>query len=106
MDNKHEILELLRGVAAGRTTPEQSLLELKTAPIRDLGYAKVDLDRSPRPGAAASRYSRPPRQNCPDGAPEGRRCLSSIIVHLRKLPCLSTDHDRAAGVPDAQLISV
>ena len=50
MDNKHEILELLRGVAAGRTTPEQALLELKTEPFQDLGYAKVDFHRSLRQG--------------------------------------------------------
>ena len=56
MDNKHEILELLRGVAAGRTTPEQALLELKTEPFRDLGYAKVDFHRSLRQGAAEVIY--------------------------------------------------
>ena len=56
MDNKHEILELLRGVAAGRTTPEQALLELKTEPFQDLGYAKVDFHRSLRQGAAEVIY--------------------------------------------------
>ena len=29
MDNKYDILNLLRGVAAGETTPEQALLQLK-----------------------------------------------------------------------------
>ena len=52
MDNKHEILELLRAVAAGRTAPEDALLELKTEPFADLGYAKVDFHRGVRQGAA------------------------------------------------------
>ena len=56
MDNKHEILELLRAVAAGKTAPEDALLELKTEPFADLGYAKVDFHRSVRQGAAEVIY--------------------------------------------------
>ena len=52
MDNKHEILALLRAVAAGETAPEDALLELKTEPFADLGYAKVDFHRGVRQGAA------------------------------------------------------
>ena len=52
MDNKHDILTLLRGVAAGETAPEEALLKLKEAPFEDLGYAKVDLHRPVRQGAA------------------------------------------------------
>ena len=37
MDNKHDILELLRAVKAGETTPEDALLELKQKPFEDLG---------------------------------------------------------------------
>ena len=56
MDNKHEILELLRAVAAGKTAPEDALLELKTEPFADLGYAKVDFHRGVRQGAAEVIY--------------------------------------------------
>ncbi len=56
MDNKHEILELLRGVQRGTTTPEQALLELKQKPFEDLGYAKVDFHRPVRQGAAEVIY--------------------------------------------------
>ena len=56
MDSKHEILELLRAVAAGRTAPEDALLELKTEPFADLGYAKVDFHRGVRQGAAEVIY--------------------------------------------------
>ena len=48
MDNKHDILALLRGVANGTTSPEDALLKLKEAPFEDLGYAKVDFHRSVR----------------------------------------------------------
>lgn len=56
LDNKHEILDLLRQVAAGDTTPEQALTELKREPFEDLGYAKVDFHRSVRQGAAEVIY--------------------------------------------------
>lgn len=56
MDNKHEIMELLRSVAAGKTTPEDALLELKESPFEDLGYAKVDFHRSVRQGASEVIY--------------------------------------------------
>lgn len=56
MDNKHEILELLRSVAAGKTAPEEALLSFKQSPFEDLGYAKVDFHRSVRQGAAEVIY--------------------------------------------------
>ena len=56
MDSKHEILSLLRSVAAGETAPEEALLELKTEPFADLGYAKVDFHRGVRQGAAEVVY--------------------------------------------------
>ena len=56
MDNKHEILALLRSVASGQTAPEDALLELKTEPFADLGYAKVDFHRGVRQGAAEVIY--------------------------------------------------
>ena len=37
MDNKHDILALLRRVADGAVEPEDALLELKEAPFEDLG---------------------------------------------------------------------
>ena len=56
MDNKHDILALLRGVAAGETAPEEALLKLKEAPFEDLGYAKVDFHRAVRQGSAEVIY--------------------------------------------------
>ena len=48
--NHHEILQLLRKVSDGSTTPEEAMLKLKQAPFEDLGYAKVDLHRGVRQG--------------------------------------------------------
>ena len=56
MDNKHDILKLLRSVADGTTSPEDALLDLKEAPFEDLDYAKIDLHRSVRQGAAEVIY--------------------------------------------------
>jgi hypothetical protein len=56
MDNKQDILALLRQVAGGTATPEQALARLKQEPFQDLGYAKVDYHRSIRQGAAEVVY--------------------------------------------------
>ena len=54
--DKTQILELLRGVEKGNTTPEEALLKLKLAPFEDLGYAKIDFHRQVRQGAAEVIY--------------------------------------------------
>ena len=43
MDNKQDILKLLREVAGGTVTPEDALLQLKEEPFEDLDYAKIDI---------------------------------------------------------------
>jgi NCAIR mutase (PurE)-related protein len=44
------ILELLRRVESGETTPEEALLKLKKQPFEDLGYANIDHHRQLRHG--------------------------------------------------------
>lgn len=56
MDNKRDLLALLRSVERGETSPDQALLALKRAPFEDLGYAKVDHHRSLRQGAGEVIY--------------------------------------------------
>ena len=56
MDNRHDILTLLRQVAQGEVGPEDALVALKQAPFTDLGYAKVDLHRGIRQGSAEVIY--------------------------------------------------
>ncbi len=51
-----ELIRLLTQVKNGEVTPEDAALELKKAPFVDLGYAKVDLHRRVRQGAAEVVY--------------------------------------------------
>lgn len=56
MDNKRQIGELLRAVAAGEIPPEDAALKLKLSPFEDLGYAKLDNHRAVRQGSAEVIY--------------------------------------------------
>lgn len=47
---------LLRAVRDGTISPEAAELQLKMAPFEDLGYAKIDLHRAARQGAAEVIY--------------------------------------------------
>ena len=51
-----EIRKLLESVQAGETSVDDAMLELKKAPFEDIGYAKVDLHRKVRQGAAEVIY--------------------------------------------------
>ena len=98
MDNKYDILNLLRGVAAGETTPEQALLQLKQSPFEDLGYAKVDFHRSIRQGAAEVIYGagKTPEQIAGIAAAMGARgCRNVLITRLDA----QTAETVAASVP-------
>ena len=82
MDNKHDILALLRGVAEGTVSPENALLKLKEAPFEDLGYAKVDLHRPVRQGAAEEIYGagKTPEQIAGIAVKLGERGCKNILV--------------------------
>ena len=51
-----EIRQLLEDVRSGARSVDEALLELKKAPFAELGYAKVDLHRRLRQGAAEVIY--------------------------------------------------
>lgn len=51
-----DLKRLLEGVKEGRVSVDEALLEIKKAPFEDIGYAKVDLHRSSRQGAAEVIY--------------------------------------------------
>ena len=53
--NEH-LHELLEAVKNGSVSVEQAELQLKKAPFEDLGYAKIDLHRALRQGAAEVIY--------------------------------------------------
>ena len=47
-----EIKRILEGVKDGSVSVDEALAQIKTAPFEDIGYAKVDLHRKARQGAA------------------------------------------------------
>ncbi len=53
---KSEIKEILEAVQDGSMSVEDALLKIKTEPFEDIGYAKVDLHRKIRQGAAEVIY--------------------------------------------------
>ena len=82
MDNRHDILALLRAVAAGDTAPEDALLALKQEPFADLGYAKVDFHRAVRQGAGEVIYGagKTPEQSAGIAAAMGERGCRNILI--------------------------
>jgi len=52
----NDIRKLLESVRSGETTVEEALLAIKKKPFEDIGYAKVDLHRKLRQGAAEVIY--------------------------------------------------
>ncbi len=51
-----DIRKLLEGVSDGSVSVDDALLKLKTKPFEDIGYAKVDMHRKLRQGAAEVIY--------------------------------------------------
>ena len=51
-----EIRKMLEGVRQGTVSVDDALLALKKEPFTDIGYAKVDLHRGIRQGAAEVIY--------------------------------------------------
>jgi len=47
-----EIKRILKGVKEGSISVDDALLKIKKQPFEDIGYAKVDLHRKMRQGAA------------------------------------------------------
>ena len=82
MDNRHDILQLLRQVADGSATPEEALSRLKREPFEDLGYAKVDFHRGVRQGAAEVIYGagKTPEQIAGIAAAMGERDCKNILI--------------------------
>ena len=82
MDNRHDILQLLRQVAEGAVPPEEALSQLKRQPFEDLGYAKVDLHRGVRQGAAEVIYGagKTPEQIAGIAAAMGERGCRNILI--------------------------
>lgn len=52
----NEVRQILEAVQSGQTSVDDALMKLKTAPFEDIGYAKVDMHRKIRQGAAEVIY--------------------------------------------------
>lgn len=52
----NEMRKLLEGVRSGEVSVDHALLKIKTQPFEDIGYAKIDLHRKTRQGAAEVIY--------------------------------------------------
>ena len=52
----NDIKRILEGVRDGSVSVDDALISLKTRPFEDIGYAKVDLHRKVRQGAAEVIY--------------------------------------------------
>ena len=89
MDNKQDILELLRKVAEGKVSPEDAMLDLKEAPFEDLDYAKIDFHRSVRQGAAEVIY----------GAGKTPEQIRGIVCTMGERGCrnILVTRDRSGG---------
>ena len=51
-----DIRKLLESVRSGEVSVDDALLQIKMSPFEDIGYAKVDLHRKVRQGAAEVIY--------------------------------------------------
>lgn len=62
----HDVKNILTAVQRGELSVDEALLKIKSAPFADLGYAKVDLHRKARQGAAEVIYGagKTPEQMC------------------------------------------
>ena len=82
MNGRYDTLQLLRQVAEGAVPPEEALLQLKQEPFRDLGYAKVDLHRGVRQGAAEVIYGagKTPEQIAGIAAAMGARGCRNVLI--------------------------
>ncbi|MCR5426528.1 MAG: nickel pincer cofactor biosynthesis protein LarB [Lachnospiraceae bacterium] len=69
-----EVMDILEAVRDGKMSVEDAVLKIKTEPFEDLGYAKVDLHRKMRQGAAEVIY----------GAGKTPQQIAGIIDSMRR----------------------
>ena len=81
MENDN-IKELLTGVAEGKVSVEEALLELKKAPFEEIGIASLDHHRAIRQGAAEVVYGagKTPEQINPIIRSLGEKGQRTIII--------------------------
>ena len=88
MDN--ELRQVLEGVREGRLTVDEAAVRLRSEPFRDIGYAKVDLHRKTRQGAAEVIYGA-------GKTPEQIAGIADVMVERGQGPILITRLEEAAA---------
>ena len=89
-----ELKQVLEAVRAGTLPVEEALLKIKTEPFADIGYAKVDLHRKLRQGAAEVIYGagKTPEQIC--------GIADTLLAHGQKTVLITRlSPDAAAAAP-------
>ena len=94
--DREQMLEVLRAVQAGTTTPEDALGRMVVAPYEDIGYAKIDLHRQLRNGVGEVIY----------GAGKTAEQIAGIARHMidaggENILITRMDADKAAAVARA-----
>lgn len=69
-----EMRKLLEGIRSGEVSVDDALLKIKTQPFEDIGYAKIDLHRKTRQGAAEVIY----------GAGKTAEQMTGIVESMQK----------------------
>lgn len=87
MNNKRDVMNLLKRVKNGEIEPDQALLELKLSPFEDIGYAKIDHHRAMRQGTSEVIFgqSKTPQQ------------IEGIVTAMRKRGCKNILITRISG---------
>jgi NCAIR mutase (PurE)-related protein len=80
---QEKMLELLQQVRSGELAPEQALHQLEFEPVEDLGFARVDLHRQLRQGAAEVIYGE-------GKTPEQIIGIAKSLIHRGQSPVLIT----------------
>ena len=88
-----EIRQLLERVKTGETSVEDALLRLKMEPFEDIGYAKVDMHRKVRQGAAEVIY----------GAGKTPEQIAGIVETMKKKGVSQYTLIKKYGVSPGQL---
>ena len=61
--DKKDLQKLLEQVACGGIKPEEAMLQIKTEPYKDMGFAKLDTHRGVRQGMSEVIYGAGKKRN-------------------------------------------
>ncbi len=91
----HEVRKVLEAVKDGGMSVDEALLKIKTEPFADIGYAKVDLHRKVRQGAAEVIYGagKTPEQISGTMKRNGQDVILITRLSPEKAEAVSREHE-------------